>query len=705
MNKILYPIFLFLMMLQSAEAAYTPPIATTGASTISRQLADHFSDVKNATDWGVKCDGVALADINISNGAAVLSSISYHFTSADVGKNIVVSSSNETQGLSTTILSVASNNATLAANWTGTTISGNNGRATFYTTDNTTPLQNAINNSATLNTSGYNQTGFKLMIPNGVCATGPITIPRLSILQCVGGPNACELFLKSGSNADLIKSEGFSSLTGTGANYGANPAVPSWYGLQDMHIDGNKIGQSSGRCYSGYGNMQMMLGQVLIENCHDDCIYTEASDGFAYSATDWKSQEEGVFDHVKTRNCGSYGWQDRGPHDKTIIDFIDAESASTGYRSEASNGLYTGSAHIHKMHTYTETDGTGMYFGASVSAEELYPDFANLEFVASGPKVDSIITTSCGTNNLDCVIIDNTSTFFNIGYTNISFASGATGVSGIHIKSGGGGAGTIGPVVGSNINPSGAVTLLKNEASFIVMHDLLLSDVTATNSTCLYLGGSFNVVTGTGFSCYNFIDMTGSGGNQSVMMSYFKAGGTNFVANGGFGVNDTAFISNDAGTGISSLGATTRGTTIYGTQTNNSPAPGYVGEVISSNIASGSAVSLVSGTSKNITSISLTAGDWDVWGTVCFTANALTTATVFEGGINTTTNTLPTAPGAGAYFQESLSVGAGATEPCHAVGVTQQLISSTTPVYLVANSTFSVNTMNAYGFIAARRMR
>lgn len=537
---------------------------TSGTGTVSRTLAAHFADVHNASDFGVTCDGIALADINISNGAAVLSSAGYHFTAANIGQTVVVSNTAETQGLSTTISSISGNNAVLAANWTGTTISSNNGRATFYTTDNTTALQTAINAFGNPNSAGYNQTGFTLNIPTGICATGPLTLPRLALLRCTDDVQGCELFLKSGSNADLITSEGFASLTGTGANYGTTPAVPSWYGIKDMHLDGNKIGQTTGRCVSWYGNMEMMLGNNTIEDCHDSCMHTEASDSFAYSASDWKSQEEGVFDHVKTRNCGTgatacsaggvnCGWDDQGPHDKTIIDFIDAESKSTGYYASASSGLYAGTAHIHKMHTYGETDATGMYFGPNLTstAEELYPDFANLEFAGPSMKIDSIFTTACGFNGLDCIIADGTAIFMNVGYVGLSMYSSATGgVSGIHIKNGA--SGSIGPVSGSAISASGQVNLIKNEASFMVLHDLMLGNATATNSDCLYMGGTYNIVTGTGFSCYNFLDFTADGGNNIINFTMFKAGGTNYTFSG-VPASDSVNLPNDAGTGLVQL--------------------------------------------------------------------------------------------------------------------------------------------------------
>lgn len=144
---------------------------------------------------------------------------------------------------------------------------------------------------------------------------------------------------------------------------------------------------------------------------------------------------------------------------------------------------------------------------------------------------------------------------------------------------------------------------------------------------------------------------------------------------------------------------------IPGTTTNGNATAGNVGEYVNSQILSGAAVSLSSGMPSNVTSISLTGGDWDVWGSCCFVANSATTATIFEGGVNTVSATLPTPPGSGAYFQETLSVAAGALEPCFPLGSVRASLSVTTTIYLVAQSTFALNTMSAYGFIGARRRR
>lgn len=144
---------------------------------------------------------------------------------------------------------------------------------------------------------------------------------------------------------------------------------------------------------------------------------------------------------------------------------------------------------------------------------------------------------------------------------------------------------------------------------------------------------------------------------------------------------------------------------IPGTTTNGDATAGNIGEYISSTVLSGAAVALTTAVTSNVTSIALTAGDWDVWGTVGYIANAATTASIFKGGINSVSATLPVSPGNGAYFELGLAVGAGGTEPVKPVGSERISLAAPATIYLVAQSTFAVNTMAAYGFIGARRRR
>jgi hypothetical protein len=146
----------------------------------------------------------------------------------------------------------------------------------------------------------------------------------------------------------------------------------------------------------------------------------------------------------------------------------------------------------------------------------------------------------------------------------------------------------------------------------------------------------------------------------------------------------------------------TNAVAIKGTTTNDNAATGYVGEYVSSTVASGSAVSLTTGVSANVTSISLTAGDWDVTGVLLFNPNAATTFTYLVGGASTSSGTVP-GTDAGAQVYNSFS--SPVINPRFAIPMKRVSVASTQTVYLVAEAGFAVNTMAAYGRIEARRVR
>lgn len=142
---------------------------------------------------------------------------------------------------------------------------------------------------------------------------------------------------------------------------------------------------------------------------------------------------------------------------------------------------------------------------------------------------------------------------------------------------------------------------------------------------------------------------------------------------------------------------------ILGTTTNDDAGSGYVGEIIESTVLVGSAVAMVSNTAKTITSISLTAGDWDVWGNVCLNPAGGTVIQAIEAAINTTTDASPTPPNGGAVSNIS---GLSTTSTISiASGVMRLSLSGTTTVYLIGQSAFTVSTMTGFGYIGARRVR
>lgn len=146
---------------------------------------------------------------------------------------------------------------------------------------------------------------------------------------------------------------------------------------------------------------------------------------------------------------------------------------------------------------------------------------------------------------------------------------------------------------------------------------------------------------------------------------------------------------------------------IVGTTTNNNAAAGIVGEYISSIIGIGAAVPLVNNVSKTVTSISLTAGDWDVWAELWPNGGAGATLGIFSGSINNVNNTLSGSPAdATCRIQDIGQFVVGVTGlPIVELGVARISINGPTTIYLVAYSIFSGGTMGAYGKICARRVR
>lgn len=144
---------------------------------------------------------------------------------------------------------------------------------------------------------------------------------------------------------------------------------------------------------------------------------------------------------------------------------------------------------------------------------------------------------------------------------------------------------------------------------------------------------------------------------------------------------------------------------ILATATNDSANPGNIGELISSTVLQGSPVSLTTATNLNVTSISVTPGDWWIFGTVNFTGATTTTVTFTDGSISTTSATVDATPG-----RRSSGFYNGATV-LNSIDITNPLsgsrfsFSATTTVFLVGRANFGTSTMSAYGGIFARRMR
>lgn len=137
---------------------------------------------------------------------------------------------------------------------------------------------------------------------------------------------------------------------------------------------------------------------------------------------------------------------------------------------------------------------------------------------------------------------------------------------------------------------------------------------------------------------------------------------------------------------------------IIGTTTNNSANVGSVGEFVSSVILNASAVPIVNNVAKNITSIALTSGDWDVWGNVTYDITG--SVPVLASWSSTTSASQPD-PALVAGLSGSFGNGSGMTIPR-----LRYSLSVPTTVFLSTTCLFSGGaTVNAAGGIYARRIR
>lgn len=168
---------------------------------------------------------------------------------------------------------------------------------------------------------------------------------------------------------------------------------------------------------------------------------------------------------------------------------------------------------------------------------------------------------------------------------------------------------------------------------------------------------------------------------------------------------NTFFIGSTGLTALTGSGNTvvmSQHPTISGFTDGSNASAGNLGEYLTSSVASG--VSLTSATSTNITSLSVTAGDWDIEGSATTVPSAvLGTRGV---GLSLTSATMPDASTDFKFnlVQISPNSNSGQTE-YYQTGRVRLSISITTTVYLVCNVTIGSGTCTAGGVIRARRVR
>lgn len=292
-------------------------------------------------------------------------------------------------------------------------------------------------------------------------------------------------------------------------------------------------------------------------------------------------------------------------------------------------------------------------------------------------------------------------------------------------------------------NQSGRITsVLVGAQTTLVISPPASSTVTATNSSIATGSFILNHPTNTGITgtytnidgTRNTMNLTSAAASNTISctnMAVFNTGVTLSAA----GAGSTLSITNLYGLRLQSptVGANTTITNRYGissedasainvfagiispsqtlgilgTTTNNNAQAGSVGELNSTVVLSGAAVSLTTATPADIVTLVLQPGDYDVSGEVWFTANAATIITSIDGGLNTTSATIPTTPSVSTSRNlMPITLGAGLAPVLNFKECRISVATATTAtVYLSVNASFSINTLSAYGVLQARRRR
>lgn len=134
-------------------------------------------------------------------------------------------------------------------------------------------------------------------------------------------------------------------------------------------------------------------------------------------------------------------------------------------------------------------------------------------------------------------------------------------------------------------------------------------------------------------------------------------------------------------------------------------AAGKIGEFKQTIVPLGSAVALTNNVPKDVATLVLTAGDWDLYGVVVISSISATTVSNSpqKAGVGPTQDTLPTTLDLTAQLPVTLTTSAlNITLICPRQRVS---LAAGATYHLVASAVFSAGTVTGYGRIEARRVR
>lgn len=231
-----------------------------------------------------------------------------------------------------------------------------------------------------------------------------------------------------------------------------------------------------------------------------------------------------------------------------------------------------------------------------------------------------------------------------------------------------------------------------------------------SNTILAMAGGTDSIVTCIAQSGTTAADWNAEGASGAAGVDSITGTANQVIASASTGAVTLSLPQSIATTSAVTFGNLTFSPTtagIVGTTTNDATSAGNVGQITSSVIADASKFGISNNTATNVTSISLTAGDWDVWGNVEVVSASTTVLNSVLGWISSTSASLPDA--SLINFTQFGSTGisnVGTGVVCSVTPPSQRFsLSGTTTIYLSAFTTFTTSTMSVEGGIYARRRR
>ncbi len=225
------------------------------------------------------------------------------------------------------------------------------------------------------------------------------------------------------------------------------------------------------------------------------------------------------------------------------------------------------------------------------------------------------------------------------------------------------------------------------------------TNTTAINLTGLTIAGTAGLGSNFMRNCYH-----SSGTATAISVS---AGGTLVITGGGVSSTNTNAISGAGTLNYSSIAFSNSSlintTTQFGGVAQGiqfqAPSAGFLGEQIRATVTQAAAITLTTLTSANVTSISLTAGIWDVSGVICYGNGA--TGNSFASAITSVSAGLGTAGDNGIGGTASPTA---LQDMSYTIPSFRFTLTATTTIYLVAFAAVVAGTMKAYGRISGTRV-